>query len=305
MTVPESIYNGINSTRFRHRQSLMDDAQRLRELKDFLQTRRARLSPEEFGFPSGRRRAPGLRREEVAQLASVSTTWYTWLEQGRDIRVSAQVLEGLARALQLTTEERTHLFMLALQQPPPELDTQQEIISSVHQQILDHYGAGPAYMTGRRWDVLAWNQPASILFGDFSAMPHRERNFVWFFFTNTAHRRLLVDWEDHAQFVLAKFRSTCSRYLGDEKLIELIEDLLRVSPEFRQWWPRHDVFGRPFGRKEYEHPIVGRLIFDYTAFVAAESPDLRFVVYTPLPGSETLERFRKLQELHKAKSLFI
>jgi hypothetical protein len=193
--------------------------------------------------------------------------------------------------------------MLALQQSPPELGTQQELISPVHQRVLDHFAAGPAYITGRRWDILAWNQPASILFGDFSTMPLRERNFVWFFFTNAPHRRLLVDWEDHAQFVLAKFRSTCSRYLGDERLTELIEDLQRVSPEFRQWWPRHDVYGRTFGRKEYEHPVVGRLVFEYIAFQVAETPDLRFVVYTPLPESDTHEKLRQLQELHQAKML--
>ncbi|WP_199320506.1 helix-turn-helix transcriptional regulator [Leptolyngbya sp. FACHB-261] len=276
----------------------MNDEQRRRELRDFLRTRRARLSPEEMGFPVGRRRTPGLRREEVAQLASVSTTWYSWLEQGQDIRVSAQVLESLVRALKLTAEERNHLFMLALGQSPPDLTEQRESISPVHQRVLDHFEAGPAYITGRRWDILAWNQVASLLFGDFSVLLQRERNFVWFFFTNEAHRHMLVDWEDHAQFVLSKFRSTCSRYLGDERLIELIEDLQRVSPEFRDWWSRHDVFGRPFGRKEYEHSLVGRLVFEYTAFLVAEATDLRFVVYTPLPESDTLEKLQQLKELH-------
>ncbi len=279
----------------------MNDEQRRRELTDFLQTRRARLSPTEMGFSDGRRRTPGLRREEVAQLAHVSVTWYTWIEQGRDIRVSVQVLEGLARALKLNTEERAHLFMLALQQSPPDPPTQQEVISPAHQRVLDHFQAGPAYITGRRWDVLAWNPSACVLFGDYEAMPLRERNFVWFFFTNAAHRRMLVDWEDHAQSVLAKFRSSCSRYLEDERLAELIEDLQRVSPEFRQWWSRHDVHGRTSGRKEYEHPTVGKLVFEYTVFQTAEAPDLRFVLYTPLPESDTLEKFRQLQQLHKAK----
>ena len=134
-------------------------------------------------------------------------------------------------------------------------------------------------------------------------MPLRERNFIWFFFTNAAHRHMLLNWEEHAQFVLARFRSTCSRYLGDQRLTELIEDLQRVSPEFRQWWPRHDVYGRPYGRKEYEHPAAGRLVFEYTAFQATEAPDLRFVVYTPLVGSDTLQKFRKLQDLYKNKTL--
>lgn len=279
---------------------MANDAQRLGELSDFLRTRRARLTPGEMGFPEGRRRTPGLRREEVAQLAHMSSTWYTWLEQGRDISVSVQVLEGLALALKLTPEERAHLFMLT-QQTAPDPPIQQESISSVHQQVLDHFEAGPAYITGRWWDILAWNQSACLLFGDYSVMPLRERNFIWFFFTNAAHRHMLLNWEEHAQFVLARFRSTCSRYLGDQRLTELIEDLQRVSPEFRQWWPRHDVYGRPYGRKEYEHPAAGRLVFEYTAFQATEAPDLRFVVYTPLPGSDTPQKFRKLQDLYKTR----
>ena len=162
MTVPESIYDSIYSTRLGQGQSLANDAQRRRELSDFLRTRRARLTPGEMGFPEGRRRTPGLRREEVAQLAHMSSTWYTWLEQGRDISVSMQVLEGLAQALKLTPEERAHLFMLT-QQTAPDPPIQQESISPVHQQVLDHFEAGPAYITGRWWDILAWNQSACLL----------------------------------------------------------------------------------------------------------------------------------------------
>lgn len=280
----------------------MNDEQRRRELTDFLKTRRARIAPEEVGFPNGtRRRTPGLRREEVAQLANVSTTWYTFLEQGRDIRVSAQVLESIASALQLTSAERVHLFMLALGQPPTDSAPQQETVSPALQRLLDSFDTGPAYITGRRWDILAWNQAACVLFGDLDAMSMRDRNIVWFFFTDEEHRRRLVDWERHAQLMLAKFRCTCSRYVGDEKLTELIEDLQRVSPEFRHWWTRHDIRGGTEGLKEYDHPVVGRLMLEYTIFLVEGTPDLRFVAYTPLPGSDSLEKFEKLKVLHQQR----
>lgn len=279
----------------------MNDEQRRRELKDFLHTRRARLTPADVGLPNGsRRRTPGLRREEVAIRANVSTTWYTFLEQGRDIRVSEQVLESIAQALQLAPEERTHLFMLALQQAPPDLPVQQEVVSPALQRVLNQFDAvGPAYITGSRWDVLAWNQSACILLSDFGAMSFRERNFVWFFFTNAEHRRMVIDWEDHAQLIVSKFRGTCSHYLGDERLTELIEDLQRVSPEFREWWSRHDVYGKNEGRKEYEHPTVGRLVFEYTVFQPEGFPDLRFVVYNPLPEADTPEKFQRLKTLYQ------
>ncbi|MBD2099479.1 helix-turn-helix transcriptional regulator [Leptolyngbya sp. FACHB-261] len=284
----------------------MDDGQRRRELTDFLRTRRARLSPEAMGLPNGnRRRTPGLRREEVAQLANVSTTWYTFLEQGRDIRVSAQVLESLVRALQLTPAERAHLFLLALQQSPPHLTQQPEIVSPALQRLLASFDTGPAYITGRRWDVLAWNAAAPILLGNLDAMPVRERNIIWLFFTNLELRRSLVNWEEHAQFMLAKFRCACSRYIGDEAFVELIEDLQKTSPEFQQWWPRHDIKGRCEGLKEYEHPIVGRLMFEYTTFLVEGTPDLRFVIHTPQLNSGTAEKFQQLKQLHQKMHLVL
>ncbi|HEY9611568.1 helix-turn-helix transcriptional regulator [Allocoleopsis sp.] len=268
----------------------------LKELADFLKSRRDRLTPAAVGLPSGtRRRTPGLRREEVAQLANVSTTWYTFLEQGRDIRVSTQVLESLAQALRLTSDERTHLFMLALQQLPPEIPHGKSAVSPAIQHMLDHLEFCPAYVTGYRFDILAWNQAACALFGDFSSMTTRERNKIWYFFTNAAYRQMLVDWEGHAQLILARFRSICGRYLGDAELIELAEDMQRVSPEFRQWWSQHEVQGQPKGFKAYEHPLVGRLEFEYSVFQVIEAPELTLVVYTPLPESGTVEQLQKLK----------
>jgi transcriptional regulator with XRE-family HTH domain len=270
----------------------------LKELADFLKTRRDRLTPADVGLPSGtRRRTPGLRREEVAQLVNVSTTWYTFLEQGRDIRVSTQVLESLAQALRLTSEERTHLFMLALQQLPPEIPHGKSTVSPAIQRMLDHLVDCPAYVVGYRFDILAWNQAACALFGDFGQMTTRERNKIWYFFTNAAHRQMLVNWEGQAQLMLARFRSICGRYLGDVKLMELADDLKKVSPEFRQWWSQHDVQARLEGFKAYDHPIVGSLEFEYALFQVTDAPELTLVVYTPLPESGTVEQLQQLKTL--------
>jgi len=277
----------------------MSDLQRLKELADFLKTRRARLTPADVGLPNGsRRRTPGLRREEVAQLTNVSTTWYTFLEQGRDIQVSAQVLESIAQALQLTSDERTHLFRLALQQPPTETLLHRKSVNFALQHLIDHLEFCPAFVTSYQFDVLAWNQAACTLFGNFAGMAARERNRMWDFFTNSESRQMLMDWEEHALAMLAWFRNTSGRYLGDAKLSELAEDLQRVSPEFRQGWLQHEVQGKHTGLKVYKHPAVGFLEFNYTVLQVTEAPELSLVVYTPLPESETVERFQKLSKLH-------
>src|SRR5579864_5056867 len=182
-------------------------AYRLQELGDFLRTRRAKLTPEEVGLPRGsRRKTPGLRRVEVAQLVGVSVDWYTWLEQGRSITPSTQVLERLVQTLRLDTQERTHLFLLAQQQPPPALLQEPEIVSPALQRFLDQFGARPAFVSGRRWDILAWNDAGCAVFGDFRRMTTRERNTIWGIFTNPLSRQYVVDWEEDARQILAQFR---------------------------------------------------------------------------------------------------
>jgi transcriptional regulator with XRE-family HTH domain len=272
----------------------INDAPRLQALTDFLKSRRARLTPAEVGLPNGiRRRTPGLRREEVAQLANLSTTWYTFLEQGRNIRVSAQVLESLAQALQLTPDERTHLFMLALQQPPPPL-CRSHSVSSTLKHMIDHLDMCPAFVMNYHFDLLAWNSAACVLFGDFAEMSARERNRMWAFFTNPDIRQMLVDWESHAQLMLAWFRSTMGRYLDDAKLIELAVDLQNASPEFRQGWTQYEVQGKGEGLKVYEHSIAGRLEFEYALLQVPNAPELSLVIYTPVPQSGTAERLQML-----------
>ncbi|GHO85965.1 helix-turn-helix transcriptional regulator [Dictyobacter formicarum] len=269
--------------------------QRLQELGDFLRTRRNRIAPEDVGLPRGsRRRAPGLRRAEVAQLASVSVDWYTWLEQGRPISVSTQVLESLVQALHLNADERAHLFFLAHQQPPPARAMEPETVSPALQHFLDHQGLSPAFVTGRRWDVVAWNEAARIVFGDYEQMTSHERNTVWRLFTSPMHRQLLVDWEGHARRLLAQFRATCGRYPADPWLTELIHDLMIASPEFRAWWPDHEVLIASEGHKTFNHPQVGYLVFELVTFQVFDAPDLTVTVYIPLDEADTPAKISQL-----------
>lgn len=265
------------------------------ELANFLRTRRARLSPTEVGLPhTARRKTAGLRREEVAQLAGVGVTWYTWLEQGRDINVSVQVLDSLARTLRLSSEEKAHLFLLAGQAPPQHPIPQQEHVSPFLHKFLEHLGTSPAYITGRRWDVLAWNRAACQVITNFAALPVEERNIVRLVFTNEEFCRRFVDWEGIAQRILAQFRASSSRYSDDEQFGMLITDLQRCSPEFAHWWPRHEVQGRQDGQKEIIHPQAGLLALDHSTFQIDDAPGLKMVVY--LPASQ--ETARKLEQLH-------
>ncbi|QBD75249.1 XRE family transcriptional regulator [Ktedonosporobacter rubrisoli] len=269
--------------------------QRLQELGDFLRTRRARLAPEAVGLPRGsRRRAPGLRRAEVAQLAGVSVDWYTWLEQGRPISVSTQVLESLVKALHLNTYEREHLFFLAHQQPPPARGMEPETVSATLQHFLDHQGLSPAFVSGWRSDVIAWNEAARVVFGDFGQMSSLERNSVWRLFTSPSHRQGLVDWEGHARKILAQFRAACGRYPDDPRLRELIHDLMLRSAEFRAWWPDHEVANAPEGQKTLKHPRVGYLMFEHITFQVFDAPDLKVHIHTPLDQVDTPAKIAQL-----------
>ncbi len=268
---------------------------RLQELGDFLRTRRARIIPEDVGLPRGsRRKTPGLRRAEVAHLMGVSVDWYTWLEQGRPITPSTQVLERLAQALQLDESERSHLFLLAQQQPPPTRLLETESVSPALQRFLDQFGARPAFISGRRWDSLARNDAACAVFGDFRRLPPRERNTIWGIFTNPLARQFIVNWEEDARHLLAQFRSSCARHPDDPQLTALIHDLMLASPEFRAWWPDHEVRGGQEGRKTLNHPQVGYLVFERLTFQVYDTPDLKVIVYTPVQESDTP---RKLEQL--------
>jgi len=271
-----------------------NNIQRRRELADFLRTRRAKLSPAEVGLPAGmRRRTPGLRREEVAQLAAIGTTWYTRLEQEWDIRVSPVALDGIAGALRLTSEERRHLFLLANQPLPPHPPPLDEAVSPAIQRFIDGLNAMPAHVFGRRWDCVATNEAARRVFV-YPELPPYPHNFVWFLFMDPAQRTAHARWEALAQQVLAQFRADSARYPGDPWFTELIEDLRRVSPEFRAWWSRHDVRGFLDGPKEVFHPIVGRLVFQHTTLQVPTNPDLKLMIYVPLPEADTPAKLQHL-----------
>ncbi|NQX66410.1 helix-turn-helix domain-containing protein [Paenibacillus alba] len=269
---------------------------RLDELAQFLRTRRARISPEQAGLPNeGRRRTPGLRRGEVAQLSGVSVDWYTWLEQARNIQVSAQVLENIARALQLDSNERKHLFLLALQQQPADLTPAENTISLTLQNFLELQGTSPAYVTDQRLNIVAWNKAANLIYGDYGAMSRRERNTVWRTFTSQYVRELLQgNWETHARHRLANFRANYGKFAGDPWWLELIGDLNQVSAEFRAWWPQHDVLNGPEGKKMNHHPSAGLLIFDQISFLVSDSPHLTVTINIPANENDTIPKLNKL-----------
>lgn len=251
-------------------------------LGDFLRSRRGRLTPTSVGLPDGfRRRTPGLRREEVALLAGIGTTWYTWLEQGRDVRPSAEVLEALAKALRLDPAEQQHLFILAGRTWSGTRVAGPEQVPDALVRMLKGMTDQPAYVLGRRWDVLAWNEAAAAVFGDFGRLEGDARNIMHMMFANTSHRRLLADWDELAPLSLAMFRADSARYVGDpdfERLITLLKD---KSPEFGAWWPRHDVMHQPSTVKRIQHPSAGQLVFEYMSLDVTECPGMRFVVCTP------------------------
>jgi transcriptional regulator with XRE-family HTH domain len=271
------------------------DEIRRQELSDFLRNRRGRIAPADVGLPAtNRRRTPGLRREEVAQLAGVSATWYTWLEQKRTIGVSSGVLENLARVLRLDPAERMQLFQLALRQPVLDSPSRPETVSPLIRRLLDQTDPIPAFVLGRRWDVLAWNRAALAFFLDFEQVPANERNMLWLVFTNSKLRSLIVDWPTRAKDTLARFHADYGRHAGDAHFVQLVERLKSVSPEFAQWWPRHDILPMTEGRNAYDHPQVGRMIVENTMFSLVDNPELRLVVFLAAASSNSIVKMQKL-----------
>jgi len=262
----------------------MNESERRQMLADFLRQRRLGLSPAEVGLPAGsRRRTPGLRREEVAQLADIGASWYIWLEQGRKVHPSAQVVESLAHAFRLTPNERRHLFLLAGQPLPPRVLPLpvEEHVSQALRQVLAHLDPAPAYVLGRRWDYLAWNRAAEHVFSLAQPVPPHPRNLVWRLFTDPASKARYPEWERTARGVVMEFHTASARYPGDAWFEELIEDLKQISPAFRQWWPHHEAPGSMDGHKVIEHRALGRLEFDHVTLQLPSDPDVRIMIYTP------------------------
>ncbi|WP_165422827.1 helix-turn-helix transcriptional regulator [Ktedonosporobacter rubrisoli] len=275
----------------------MNEQEQRAELARFLRTRRERISPDQAGFPAGkRRRTPGLRREELALAAGVGTTWYTWLEQGRAISVSASVLESLARVLHLNEDERAYLFLLARGQSPTIPAPATHRADPALQLIVENMGIYPSYVICPHWDLIAWNQAACHIYADFRKISARERNFLWFLFTHPQPRTQLVNWEEDAQRTLALFRTSTQRYIGEAWLRELIRDLGEASPEFREWWPLYEVQGMQMRPMHLIHPLVGSLHLQATAFQLPDHRDLRMIVHTPVPNTDTAAKLTALLE---------
>ncbi|HET7553481.1 MAG TPA: helix-turn-helix transcriptional regulator [Gemmatimonadaceae bacterium] len=266
---------------------------RASELAHFLRLRRERIAPEEAGFARGRRRTRGLRREEIAQLAGVSATWYTWLEQARPIRVSEETVESLASALRLTDAERSHLFLLALGRPPADPTPLSLVADGAVQRLVNAVGAMPAYAMGPLFELLAWNAAADSVFSLGTLAPG-DRNMLWYIFMHPEARRRLVDWEGNAQRTLARFRADAARMVGDPRMTTLVEKMCAASSHFATWWPRHEILGRPGCRKEIMHPDAGRLVFEHNTLIPNDARGIRIVFYTPLDEDDTPAKLAEL-----------
>ena len=250
-------------------------------LGTYLKDRRTKLDPAAFGIELTRRRTPGLRREEVAQRANVSATWYTWLEQGRGGAPSADVLERIARALMLTNIEREHLFLLGLGRPPDVRYQASEGVTPRLQRVLDALEFSPAVIKTATWDVVAWNRAAAATLTDYGALPPEQRNILRIVFCDPRVRAAQSDWERAARFVVGAFRVDVARAGATSQVADLVDELCRLSPEFEALWRDNDVRAHGEGVKHLRHPIAGPIAFEYSTFAVDGRPDLSLVIYNP------------------------
>jgi transcriptional regulator with XRE-family HTH domain len=264
----------------------MDETERRLALADFLRTRRARLHPAEVGLPArSRRRTPGLRREEVAELANIGVAWYALLEQGRDVHPSRRVLESLAGALRLTSAEAQHLFRLAAQELPAKADGEGAQVTPALQQVLEALDPHPAFIIGGKWDVLAWNRAGDLLFDFSQPCPPYTRNILWRYFHQDDPGQGDPDWEAQAQNLVAQFRADYARFPGDPFYQALLADLQKASPQFRLWWEQQDVRRLPEGPRILERPGLGRLEFEHMTFQTSLAAGLHIKVFVARPGT--------------------
>jgi transcriptional regulator with XRE-family HTH domain len=270
----------------------MGDQRHRRELAEFLRARREALTPAQVGLPPGRaRRTPGLRREEVALLAGVSVTWYTWLEQGRRINASTDVLRSIGRALRLDGAGQEHLVTLA---QPVEADglplASPDEVPSALRRLIATFEPAPSYVLGPHWEFAAWNAAQARLYPPIDRLDGIERNLVWVLFAHPPVRDLIVDWDIHARQALAEFRAATTAVRHDAVMTELVGRLSEVSPEFRAWWPEHGVARFETRLRRFAHPRAGLLTFEYQQLTPSEWPALRVVVQLPVPGDDSARR---------------
>jgi transcriptional regulator with XRE-family HTH domain len=265
----------------------------------YLRDRRSRLDPAAFGLPLKRRRTSGLRREEVAQRANVSATWYTWLEQGRGGAPSADVLDRIARALMLTGVEREHLFLLGRGHPPEAHYQPHESVTPRLQRVLDSLEYSPALVKTALWDVVAWNKAAAAVLTDYGALAPRERNVLRLMFSNARVRSAQSDWEAVARFVVGAFRAEAARAGATENIKALVDELTAMSPDFARFWAENDVRAYGEGTKRMRHPQAGLISMEFSAFGVDGRPDLGMVVYTPATPADVV-KVRSLIDRHYA-----
>ncbi len=273
-----------------------DQAIRRQELAGFLRSRRERILPEQVGLPPApRRRTPGLRREEVATLAGVGVTWYTWLEQGRDINASPQVLDAVARTLLLDPHERDHLFRLA---DTPDGSPQRECatLPPTAQVLLDQLEPYPACIRNARYDILAWNRPFDQLMGPFADLPYEERNSLWRMLTSPKCRAATLDWEEGIRRMVGEYRAAMAEHVAEPAWKCLVERLSKASPEFAELWERHEVASPENLTKRYLHHEVGLLRLNYTHLWLGQRLGTRMTTYTPA-DDESRERLLELQRI--------
>ncbi|MDN0201069.1 helix-turn-helix transcriptional regulator [Streptomyces sp. S.PNR 29] len=267
---------------------------RRHELAGFLRSRRERITPEQVGLPRGpRRRTPGLRREEVAQLSAVGVTWYTWLEQGRDIQVSVQVLDSLARALLLDPSERAHLFQLSGAVDPTPATVCPSVTPAMRA-VLEQLEPYPACLQNSRYDILAYNRTYALLLCDLDAVPPEDRNCILLTYTHAQWRSSIVHLEKTQRLMAARLRAMMAGHLGEPAWKMLLKRLRTESPEFREIWDRHEVEAHRGKRKEFLNQHVGRLLVDHTDLWISPETGPRMVTY--VPSDE--ETRRRLERLH-------
>lgn len=265
----------------------------------YLRGRRARLDPAALGFPAGRRRTPGLRREEVALRANISPTWYTWLEQGRGGAPSADVLDRIAVGLMLTEHEREHLFILGLGRPP---DIKYRAVDGVTprlQRVLDVMEFSPAIVKNATWDVVAWNAAAASVLTDYSKLPPEGRNVLRLIFSNSGVKAAQEDWWSVARYVVAAFRADAARAGAADEIVRLVEELSRLSPEFETLWGENDVIAHGEGLKRLNHAELGLLELEFSTYAVEGRPELAMVVYNPVNPADA-DRIRALVALRGA-----
>jgi transcriptional regulator with XRE-family HTH domain len=265
-------------------------------LGTYLRDRRIKLDPAAFGLPVERRRTPGLRREEVAQRANISPTWYTWLEQGRGGAPSADVLDRIARALMLTDVEREHLFLLGLGRPPDARYRKNDGVTPRLQRVLDALDPSPAVIRTAIWDVVAWNRAATVMLMDYGSLPPEKRNILRFIFLDPRARETQYDWEGVARFVLGAFRVDAARAGAAAEVEPLVDELCRLSPEFKAMWRDNEVRGAHGDAvKHIRHPVLGPFSFEFSTFAVDGRTDLNLVVYNPATPADA-ERIKALMD---------